>query len=91
MVFQSMKTKKFEPTQALPKINAPLATASLHAMKVFMRNIPLKNFAILTALAIGVSVAGCAGGARVKRDTSYIARDVDTLRSEERRVGKECW
>jgi outer membrane protein assembly factor BamD len=48
-------------------------------MKVFMRNIPLKNFAILTALAIGVSVAGCAGGARVKRDTSYIARDVDTL------------
>jgi outer membrane protein assembly factor BamD len=48
-------------------------------MKEFMRNIPLKNFAILATLAIGVSLAGCAGGARVKRDTSYIARDVDTL------------
>lgn len=44
-----------------------------------MRNIALRNFALLVILATGVSIAGCAGGGRIKRDTSYIARDVDTL------------
>jgi outer membrane protein assembly factor BamD len=48
-------------------------------MTLAMRKTAFRNFAILTTLAIGVSLAGCAGGARVKRDTSYIARDVDTL------------
>lgn len=48
-------------------------------MRLLMRNVPVKNFVILAAVATGVSLAGCAGGARVKRDTSYVARDVDTL------------
>jgi len=43
-----------------------------------MRIVPSKSVALIAALAVIVPLAGCARSG-VKRDTSYVARDVDTL------------
>lgn len=43
-----------------------------------MRIVPTKSVALIAALAVILPLAGCARGG-AKRDTSYVARDVDTL------------
>lgn len=43
-----------------------------------MRIVPSKSVALIAALAVIVPLAGCARNS-TKRDTSYVARDVDTL------------
>jgi outer membrane protein assembly factor BamD len=48
-------------------------------MLTVMHKLSNKNIVAFAALASALVITGCAGGARVKRDTSYIARDVDTL------------
>ena len=43
-----------------------------------MRMIPARNLALLAFATAAMSIAGCAGR-KVKTDTAYVARDVDTL------------
>ena len=43
-----------------------------------MRMITVRNLALLAFATVAMSVAGCAGR-KVKTDTAYVARDVDTL------------
>lgn len=43
-----------------------------------MRIVPSKSVALIAALAVILPVAGCARNSK-KRDTAYVARDVDTL------------
>ena len=43
-----------------------------------MRIMPVRNFALLAFATAAMSIAGCAGR-KVKTDTAYVARDVDTL------------
>lgn len=43
-----------------------------------MRIVPTKTVALIAAIAVIIPLSGCARS-RTKRDTSYVARDVDTL------------
>ena len=43
-----------------------------------MRIVPSKSVALIAALAVILPLAGCSRNS-TKRDTAYVARDVDTL------------
>ncbi len=46
-----------------------------------MQKLAFKSIALLTMLGVALPLAGCAGRGKIKSDTSYVARDVNSLYS----------